>query len=138
MYNALGELQNWRCAACGREAKTMPLNVDHFHFKIEARRSTPGELSYFPNNKWFASTEIDGQPITARGATKIAAMAAVREQALPRSVRGLLCAGRYAGCNRKLGRIDNVPWLTSIITYLNDPPARKIVQDFSMINAINA
>ena len=40
MYNALGELQEWKCAGCGQKAKTMPLNVDHYHFKICAKRTS--------------------------------------------------------------------------------------------------
>jgi len=41
-------------------------------------------------------------------------------------VRGLLCGGRYAGCNAKLGHVDNIEWLKSAVAYLSDPPAQKI------------
>lgn len=41
------------------------------------------------------------------------------------SVRGLLCGGRWAGCNRKIGRIDNIEWLKNVINYLENPPAVK-------------
>jgi hypothetical protein len=41
-------------------------------------------------------------------------------------VRGLLCGGRYAGCNAKLGHVDNVEWLKAAAAYLSDPPAQKI------------
>ena len=126
MYNALGELQEWKCAGCGREAKTMPLNVDHFHFKIIARRDKEAEWTIGPHYKWYASTLVEGQSIEEWGRTKIEAMAKVRERALPLSVRGLLCAGRYAGCNRKLGRIDQIPWLENMLKYLKDPPAQRL------------
>ena len=43
------------------------------------------------------------------------------------SVRGLLCPGRYFGCNRKLGGIDNVPWLKRVIDYLENPPAQTVL-----------
>lgn len=43
------------------------------------------------------------------------------------SVRGLLCGGRWAGCNRKLGRIDSLQWLQSVIEYLSNPPARAVL-----------
>lgn len=121
MYNILGEYQKWRCAACGREAKTMPLNVDHFHFKVLSYRSPLG----FPSGKWTAVTNVNGHHIMTFANTKVAAEQLVRDAALPLSVRGLLCAGRYAGCNRKLGRIDSLPWLASVLDYLSDPPARK-------------
>ena len=126
MYNALGELQNWRCAGCGREVKTMPLNVDHFHFHIETRRMLPDEYDItVPGAKWLAMVrDLNRPPFVAK--TKVEAMRLAREDALPHSVRGLLCAGRYAGCNRKLGRIDDISWLRKVTAYLVDPPAKKI------------
>jgi Recombination endonuclease VII len=42
-------------------------------------------------------------------------------------VRGILCGGRWAGCNRKLGRIDNIDWLEKVLLYLKSPPAKKIL-----------
>jgi len=42
------------------------------------------------------------------------------------TVRGLLCGGRWAGCNRKLGRLDKVPWLTAALAYVKAPPARQL------------
>ena len=44
-------------------------------------------------------------------------------------VRGLLCGGRYAGCNRKLGRIDNFKWLCAAKDYIEDPPARRYFRE---------
>lgn len=44
------------------------------------------------------------------------------------SVRGLLCGGRYAGCNRKLGRVDNVQWLKNMAEYLSNPPAQQVLR----------
>jgi hypothetical protein len=48
-----------------------------------------------------------------------------------KSVRGLLCGGRYAGCNRKLGRIDNVQWVRNIVAYLENPPAQQVLKDIN-------
>jgi hypothetical protein len=42
-------------------------------------------------------------------------------------VRGLLCGGRYAGCNAKLGHVDDVEWLKAAAAYLSAPPAQKII-----------
>lgn len=42
------------------------------------------------------------------------------------SVRGLLCGGRWAGCNRKLGRIDNARWLRRVLSYIESPPANVL------------
>ena len=43
------------------------------------------------------------------------------------SVRGILCGGKWAGCNRKLGRLDNIEWLEHAIAYLRDPPAQQLL-----------
>jgi len=44
------------------------------------------------------------------------------------TVRGLLCGGRWAGCNRKLGRIDKIDWLTNVLEYLKEPPAQSALR----------
>ena len=43
------------------------------------------------------------------------------------TVRGLLCGGRYAGCNAKLGHVDDPVWLKAAAAYLLDPPAQRIL-----------
>lgn len=45
-----------------------------------------------------------------------------------KSVRGLLCGGRHYGCNRRLGRVDNVEWLRNMVAYLLDPPAQRVLK----------
>lgn len=45
------------------------------------------------------------------------------------SVRGLLCGGRWAGCNRRLGRVDNPDWLEKVLKYLHNPPAHSVTQN---------
>ena len=45
------------------------------------------------------------------------------------TVRGLLCGGRWKGCNRKLGHIDDIPWLEKVVDYLKNPPARKLLAE---------
>jgi Recombination endonuclease VII len=42
------------------------------------------------------------------------------------SVRGILCGGQWAGCNRKLGKIDDIKWLRAVLEYVENPPARKL------------
>lgn len=127
MVNALSEIQGHRCAACGREAKSMPLNVDHIHFHITAMRGprTLGEAGIKEFEGWNATCiEIPIGYFWAK--TKVRAMALARQAALPLSVRGLLCAGRYAGCNRKLGRIDDPVWLRRCADYLDNWPSRQV------------
>lgn len=41
-------------------------------------------------------------------------------------VRGLLCGGRYAGCNAKLGHVDDVQWLRAAANYIEKPPAQEV------------
>lgn len=44
-------------------------------------------------------------------------------------VRGVLCGGRWSGCNRKLGRLDNFQWLQAAAGYIADPPARRFFKE---------
>jgi len=50
--------------------------------------------------------------------------------ALPKKqqVRGILCGGRWSGCNRKLGRLDKPEWLLAAYNYVFNPPARQILK----------
>jgi 5-methylcytosine-specific restriction endonuclease McrA len=126
-YNQILDAQDGKCAICGRPATDFKtsLNVDHFHFKITAIKINDG---------WIAATKFpDGRTFQQMKKTKKDAIAAVRELALRHSVRGLLCPGRHgkAGngcCNRLLGRVDNIHWLLQSVHYLENPPA-KIVLD---------
>jgi hypothetical protein len=130
MVNALSEAQGHRCAACGRFAKDMPLNVDHKHFKVTARRLTDEGYALPSQSKpvkyWLAQTTINGQTFGGTAKTKTEAIAIVKKAAMPYSVRGLLCAGRYAGCNRKLGRIDDSQWLRRCADYVDNWPSRAV------------
>jgi hypothetical protein len=123
MYEELFALQDGKCAACGRPPKDKNLNLDHEHFTVDAFRGTYGDA-----DKWVArATFKDGRWVSKTGATRAVAIARTRSAALPLSVRGLLCPGRYAGCNRKLGRIDDINWLKAVLHYLQNPPSKKIL-----------
>lgn len=132
MYNALGDLQGWKCAGCGREFKDRQGNLDHEHLKVETYRIITDYP--FPEKKWQAAVKFsDGRTYCGYGKTKVEAISDVKEKALPASVRGLLCPGRHgrAGhgcCNRLLGRVDCIWWLEAMVRYLKDPPARKIAK----------
>lgn len=43
------------------------------------------------------------------------------------SVRGLLCGGRWKGCNRRLGHVDDAEWLEAARRYVTDPPAQQLI-----------
>lgn len=136
MYQALGAKQGWKCAICGRRADggvsggLDRLNLDHRHFTVRVYRNSPEQIADgIP--KWVALVEDFDPVISACRGTKQAAIAAVKELALPCSVRGLLCPGRHgkAGhgcCNRLLGRVDNPDWLEKARNYLLNPPAKDL------------
>lgn len=44
------------------------------------------------------------------------------------AVRGLLCGGRWKGCNRRLGHIDDAHWLRKASEYLENPPAQSFIK----------
>lgn len=48
-------------------------------------------------------------------------------------VRGILCGGRWSGCNRKLGRLDKLEWLLSAAAYVKNPPAREFFKKHDLI-----
>lgn len=134
----LSKKQGHKCAICGRpESDGMPLNVDHYHFKITLVRCTKsspkkglpanGLCSLEYTDGWIAVAHLNYDVLPWRWAkTKDAARNLAYEDALPKSVRGLLCPGRYVGCNRLLGRVDDIAWLEKALAYLKNPPARGI------------
>lgn len=121
-YDALLAAQDGKCGACGRPHTdfTVSLNMDHEHFKVQAGRIADGG--------WYAWTVFkDGRRFDAVQHTKKDAVELVKRRATPHSIRGLLCPGRYAGCNRLMGRVDRPNWLRKVIHYLENPPAQKVV-----------
>lgn len=120
-YDALLAAQDGKCGACGRPYTdfTVSMNVDHFHFKVRYARIADGN--------WYAWTEFDGKRFDAVQRIQKDAIALVKRRATPHSIRGLLCPGRYTGCNRLMGRIDKPEWLRNVLHYLENPPAKKVL-----------
>lgn len=114
--------QGGKCAACGRVFDgTVRMEVDHEHFKVSAEK--------IGKKAWMATATLsDGRTAEFWGQTKAFAVKRARKSTLRFSVRGVLCGGRYAGCNRKMGRIDKIPWLQAVTIYLQDPPARRVIK----------
>ena len=131
-YNLIFEAQGGRCAICGREPKDKPLNVDHLHFKITTSRVFTDKQGN-PVSAWLAITTINGVLWARCEKTKVAAVQELKKVAMRASVRGLLCPGRYFGCNRKLGGIDSIPWLQNSLTYLQTLPARKVLDNSKVL-----
>jgi len=127
---SLERIQEGRCGICGRVPKPggAPLNVDHIHFRVTMSRCADILTEHWekwPVKGWKAEVlELDRPAFYAK--TKVEAHRLAYDDALPHSVRGLLCAGRYRGCNRLLGRIDNIRWLEKTLAYLRNPPAKKL------------
>ena len=124
--------QGGKCPGCGRTLdETCRLEVDHEHFKVESFRRSKDEF-YKQGVRWSAYVVWNWEPEHLRplyyGKTKAEAIAAAKKANLRKSVRGVLCGGRYAGCNRRLGRIDNIPWLQAVLGYLQNPPAQRVLR----------
>jgi hypothetical protein len=99
-YEELFRFQNGKCAICGR---LLALN------KFEGILQDPT----------LGRAEVDHKHYLKKDAKKVDKKS---------TVRGILCGGRYAGCNAKLGHVDNVEWLRAAATYLENPPAQQLFQ----------
>ena len=126
LYDKILAAQDYKCGACGRPASefSIAMNIDHEHFRVDVTR-TPAQVSGIL--KWTAATTVQNLLIVRYAKTQKEAIALVKASAMPYSIRGLLCPGRYTGCNRLMGRIDKPDWLRKVIFYLENPPARKVL-----------
>ena len=119
--DAIVEIEERECPACGRAlTDDVRIEVDHEHFKTTAVNIS--------KKAWLATSEFRGRLLAeCFGCTKVLAMKMCRQVALRASIRGVLCGGRHAGCNRRLGRVDKPVWLRRVADYLENPPARKVL-----------
>jgi len=116
--------QSGKCAACGRIFDgTVRMEVDHDH-NIARQKLF---IERLPDWNYAAFLNKTDASCIAIGTTRKEARRNGQRELRRRSVRGVLCGGRYAGCNRKIGRIDKIPWLQAVTQYLQDPPARKVL-----------
>ena len=95
-YKALYDIQKGKCAICGRKLAFM---------KVQDKPNIEGR------------SEIDHAHILKKQKIKPSKKS---------TVRGILCGGRWSGCNIKLGKIDNIEWLTNALLYLTNPPAQQL------------
>lgn len=123
---AIMRFQKNRCAICGREfTPDVRTEVDHEHFKLALFRYTQnGIKGWYGNAIWKNGMFSSDSPWakTKKEATKLAKKYFVRM-----SVRGVLCGGRHAGCNRRLGRVDSLEWLHNALHYIRTQPARLVL-----------
>jgi hypothetical protein len=101
-YEGLYKFQNGKCPICGRKLALI---------KVPGDANTDGR------------TEVDHEHFTKKEIKKMKDSYNKKE-----TVRGLLCGGRFSGCNHRLGRIDNVEWLTAALAYVSNPPAKQFFE----------
>jgi Recombination endonuclease VII len=98
-YKLMFEYQFGKCAICG-------INL-----------SVPEAFSFLGELENSRRAEIDHRHVPK----------AAKPQPEKRTlVRGLLCGGRYAGCNARLGRVDDAEWLRAAAAYIEKPPAQAV------------
>ena len=102
--DARARAQEGNCAICGGPLDAYgPPNVDHFHFFVAAFRHTDiGMLAI--GLKWYAQgyDELRRVICVKHAKTREAAIADVKRELMPWSIRALLCFK----CNRGLGSIE--------------------------------
>lgn len=108
------------CRGCGKEKSLMRnygITIAEYKALLEFQNNKCAlcgcELSFQKPGApgWFKGTRIE---VDHKHGTNLP-----KKQ----TVRGLLCGGRWAGCNRKLGRLDNAAWLRAALAYIENPPA---------------
>lgn len=97
-YLSLWDLQGGRCAICQKQ--------------LDKAVGVPGWQSQTESSTRHGRPEVDHE----HGHKDVS----------KRYVRGILCGGRWSGCNRKIGRIDHIEWLKSVVDYLENPPAQQL------------
>jgi hypothetical protein len=95
-YEALYNFQDGKCAICGK-ALAFTKVPDLEHRQGRA--------------------EVDHKHFLKKDAKKINKKG---------TVRGILCGGRWAGCNAKLGHVDKLEWLRAAVAYIANPPAQQL------------
>lgn len=101
-YKALYDLQKGLCAICGKKLEFMSVPVK------EKTADT------------FGRPEVDHKHLVKKEAKKVSKKS---------TVRGILCGGRWAGCNAKLGHVDKLEWLTAATKYIANPPAQQLFKE---------
>jgi len=97
--------QGNKCKICGGPLDAYgPPNIDHFHFFVAAFRHTWTERMPAINLKWYAQgyDELRRVICVKHARTREAAIADVKRELMPWSIRALLCFK----CNRGLGSIE--------------------------------
>jgi hypothetical protein len=95
--------QEYKCKICGGPLDAFgPAHLDHYHFRVKAYRVV-GDCAVL-DFKWFARgfDEAENGVCTKWARTKAQAIADVKREMMPWSIRALLCAK----CNRGLGYVE--------------------------------
>lgn len=129
LYDALAVAQDYKCGVCGRPFSdfSVSMNLDHEHFTVRLEATEVGGPFWKYNLRWRAWTVLkDGRMFEKYAKTQRAAKESLKALVTPLTIRGLLCPGRYTGCNRLAGRVDKIDWLEKLLHYLKNPPMKQV------------
>lgn len=109
-----GVTKSGRCRACMKESRLLKqygITIDDF---IALWVAQAGRCAICSAPLVIGEDRIEVDHAHVRGSKR-------------KLVRGLLCGGRWFGCNRRLGKVDDPMWLYRALHYVADPPASRVL-----------
>lgn len=123
--------RSWKCRGCGKSWTNTRLKKCPFCGRAKPKKRRPAHMSAL-DLPYEVYVEINGGEFCAicgKRPKRDAAGNVIRRldrdhDHVSGKPRGLLCPGRM-GCNRKLGRVDDLAWLRAANRYLTSAEERR-------------
>lgn len=128
-----GRAEDFKCKACtveGHVRRTYGISLEEYCalYAFQGGKCAICERPLLVNPALPIAPPTEGNPTRAEVDHRHVPKKVKPQPEKRTLVRGLLCGGRYAGCNAKLGHVDNIEWLKAAVAYLEELPAQKLLK----------